>query len=178
MRIESIRSNTYKVPLAKPWGDQTHQVTHIELVVTEVQTDNGHIGTGFSYSVGVGAKAIQTLIDWYIAPTLIGQEVAPRVLWHQMWKEVHDAGGGGLSTMALSALDIAFWDLVAKAQNKSLVQVLGQYRPFIPAYGSGVNLNLDIVQLEEQVRGWLDRGYQSVKVKVGKPSLEEDMEPD
>ncbi|MCL6600330.1 MAG: hypothetical protein K6T81_16585, partial [Alicyclobacillus macrosporangiidus] len=92
MRLQNIQTIAYKVPLARPWGDQTHQVTHIELVVADVTTDNGLQGTGFSYSVGVGAKAIQALIDWYIAPTLIGEEVAPRVVWQHMWKQAHDAG--------------------------------------------------------------------------------------
>ncbi|WP_051663350.1 hypothetical protein [Alicyclobacillus macrosporangiidus] len=103
-----------------------------------------------------------------IQPTLIGEEVAPRVVWQHMWKQAHDAGGGGISTMALAAIDIALWDLVAKEQARPLVQVLGQYRSSIPAYGSGVNLNLNLSELEEQVRRWMDGGYQAVKIKVGK----------
>jgi L-alanine-DL-glutamate epimerase-like enolase superfamily enzyme len=176
MKIKEITSKTYNVPLKKPWGDQTHQVTHIELIVTDILADNGLQGTGFSYSVGVGGKAIQSLLDWYISPKLIGQTIAPRVQWHQMWKEAHDAGGGGISTMALSAIDIALWDLVAKEQKRSLVEVLGQVRPSIPAYGSGVNLNLNMAELEEQIRRWIDSGYPAVKVKVGKPDLAEDVE--
>jgi L-alanine-DL-glutamate epimerase-like enolase superfamily enzyme len=176
MKIKEIVAKTYQVPLKKPWGDQTHQVTHIELIVTDILADNGYQGTGFSYSVGVGGKAIQTLLDWYISPKLIGQTIAPRAQWHQMWKEAHDAGGGGISTMALAAIDIALWDLVAKEQKRSLVDVLGLVRPSIPAYGSGVNLNLNLSELEEQVRRWIDSGYQAVKVKVGKPDLAEDVE--
>jgi L-alanine-DL-glutamate epimerase-like enolase superfamily enzyme len=176
MKIREVQSSTYSVPLKNPWGDQTHKVTHIELVISEVKTDNGLTGTGFSYSVGVGAKAIQTFIDWYLAPKLIGSEVAPQVVWKKAWKEAHDAGGGGISTMALSAIDIALWDLAAKNQNRSLVDLLGQCRPSIPAYGSGVNLNLTYSELEEQVRRWLDQGYSAVKIKVGKPELAEDAE--
>lgn len=176
MKIQRIESATYRCPLKNPWGDQTHRVTHIEVVVTDVTADNGLVGTGFSYSVGVGGKAIQALLDWYIAPKLIGGEVAPRVQWHQMWTEAHDAGGGGISTMALAAIDIALWDLVAKEQKRSLVQVLGLCRPSIPAYGSGVNLNLTLPELETQVHRWLDAGYPAVKVKVGKPDLAEDVE--
>jgi L-alanine-DL-glutamate epimerase-like enolase superfamily enzyme len=176
MKIKNIETSTYNVPLKNPWGDQTHRVTHIELVVTDISTDNGLTGTGLSYSVGIGGKAIQSLIDWYIAPKLVGADVSPRTQWHNTWKEVHDAGGGGISTMALSAIDIALWDLVAKEQNRPLVQVLGQARPSIPAYGSGVNLNLTLSELEEQVGRWIENGYPAVKVKVGKPDLEEDVE--
>jgi len=176
MKVEAVETETYRVPLRNPWGDQTHQVTHIEIVVTDVSADNGLVGTGFSYSVGVGAKAIEALLDWYIAPKLVGSEVAPRVQWQQMWTEVHDAGGGGTSTMALAAIDIALWDLVAKEQSRPLVEVLGQFRPDVPAYGSGVNLHLSLAELQEQVRRWLDAGYGAVKIKVGKPDLIEDVE--
>jgi len=176
MRIEQIETSTYRVPLKDPWGDQTHRITHIELVVTDITSDNGLVGTGFSYSVGVGAKAIQALLDWYIAPKLHGVEIAPRVNWHQMWTEAHDAGGGGISTMALAAIDIALWDLTAKQQDRSLVDVLGQFRHSIPVYGSGVNLNLSLSELEEQVRRWVEAGYTAVKIKVGKSDLVEDVE--
>lgn len=176
MKILEVATETYRLPLNKPWGDQTHRISHIELVVTDVGADNGLVGTGFSYSVGVGGKAIQALLDWYISPTLIGSEISPRVLWTQMWTQLHDAGGGGLSTMAIAAVDIALWDLVAKAQNRPLVEVLGQFRPSVPAYGSGVNLNLTLQELEDQVRGWLEAGYGAVKIKVGKPDLAEDVE--
>lgn len=176
MKIEQIQTAAFRCPLASPWGDQTHQVTHIELVVTDITSDTGLIGTGFSYSVGVGAKAIHAMIDWYIAPKLIGSDIAPRVLWDRMWAESHDAGGGGISTMAIAAVDIALWDLSAKAAGQSLVSYLGQYRNSIPAYGSGINLNLSQHELEEQVRRWFAGGYHAAKVKVGKPELAEDVE--
>ena len=176
MKIKSIETAVYSCPLAAPWGDQTHRVSHIELVVAEVASDAGITGTGFSYSVGVGAKAIQALIDWYLTPKIIGRDIAPRVLWEQMWAELHDVGGGGLSTMAIAAIDIALWDLTAKAAGQPLVETLGQHRGNIPAYASGINLNLTESELEEQVRGWFDAGYRAVKIKVGKPEVGEDLE--
>lgn len=176
MRVEAVETATYRLPLARPWGDQTHQIDHIELVVADITTDTGLVGTGFSYSVGVGARAIAALLDWYIAPKLIGTVVAPRAQWHQLWRELHDAGGGGLSTMAIAACDIAFWDLVAKSRDEPLVALLGQFRESIPAYGSGVNLNLTATDLEEQVRRWIDAGYHGVKIKVGKPDRQEDLD--
>lgn len=176
MKIEHVRSDTYRVPLVEPWGDQTHRVTHIELVLVEVCADTGSVGTGFSYSVGVGGKAIQALLEWDIAPKIIGCEAAPRALWSRMWTEAHDAGGGGISTMALAAVDIALWDLLGKEQERSLVEMLGGFRSRIPVYGSGVNLNLTLPELEDQVCGWLAAGYAGVKIKVGKPDLEEDVE--
>jgi L-alanine-DL-glutamate epimerase-like enolase superfamily enzyme len=176
MRIKRIETECYRVPLPAPWGDQTHRVTHLELVLTKITGDTDDVGTGFSYTVGVGGKAIQALIEWYLAPKMIGADASPRVQWHQMWSEAHDAGGGGVSTMALAALDIALWDLAAKARHQPLVDLLGRFKESVPAYGSGINLNLSQPQLEDQIRRWVHAGYGAVKVKVGKPDVAEDQE--
>src|SRR5258708_9102192 len=120
MRIEAIETSTCLVPLAREWGDQTQRVRDIELVVTQITSDSGLTGTGFSYSVGMGGKAIEALLDWYLAPYVIGADVAPRPLWNRMWHHAHDAGGGGISTMAIPAIDIALWDLECKPQARTL----------------------------------------------------------
>jgi L-alanine-DL-glutamate epimerase-like enolase superfamily enzyme len=176
MKVERVETAAYRVPLKQRWGDQTHRVSHIEVILADVTASGGLTGTGFSYTVGVGGKAVQSLLDWDLVPKLIGEEVAPRTQWHRLWTELHDAGGGGVSTLALATVDIAFWDLLAKEQGRPLVQVLGQVRPAIAAYGSGVNLNLTLAQLEEQVGRWLEADYAGVKIKVGKPELAEDLE--
>lgn len=176
MKVEGVETAAYRLPLAQAWGDQTHRVSHIELIVVDIAASGGLTGTGFSYTVGVGGKAVQALLDWDLVPKLIGEQVAPRAQWHRLWTELHDAGGGGISTLALAAVDIALWDLVARTHGQPLVQALGQIRPAIPAYGSGVNLNLSLPQLEEQVGRWLEAGYPGVKIKVGKPDLAEDLE--
>ena len=175
MKIESVETAIYRLPLARPWGDLTHRITEIELVLCEVGAGGGRRGVGFSYSVGVGGTAIQTFIDDYATPRLLGAAAEPRARWHQLWRELHDAGPG-LGTMALAAVDIALWDLEAKRLDLPLVELLGRCRESIPAYGSGVNLNLSSAQLEEQVRRWVEAGYGAVKVKVGRPELEEDKE--
>lgn len=175
MNIQSVETATYRLPLARPWGDLTHRITELELVLCEVETSGGRRGVGFSYSVGVGGTAIQAFIDGYITPRLLGAKVEPRPRWHQLWRELHD-GGPGLATMALAATDIALWDLESKRLELPLVELLGRCRESIPAYGSGVNLNLSAAELEDQVRRWIDAGYGAVKVKVGRSELEEDKE--
>jgi L-alanine-DL-glutamate epimerase-like enolase superfamily enzyme len=174
-KVEGVTTRAYKVPLAEAWGDQTHQVTHIELVIVDVVTDTETVGTGFSYSVGVGGKAIQAFIEWYLVPRLVGHEAVPQRQWHRLWREAHDGGGGGIASMALGALDIALWDIVAKSREMSLVDTLGRVRPSVPVYASGINLNLSVDQLLAQVGRWRDRGYDMFKIKVGR-ELSEDVE--
>lgn len=176
MVVEDVSLNTYHIPLREPWGDTTHSITHIDLLLADIRTDNGATGTGFTYSVGVGIKAVEALLRWDVIPQLVGARANPRAVWHKMWQHLHDTGGGGTSTLALAAVDTALWDIVAKAQASPLVAVLGQVRPSIPAYGSGVNLHLSQTELEAQVQRWLDREYRAVKVKVGYPDLKDDLD--
>jgi L-alanine-DL-glutamate epimerase-like enolase superfamily enzyme len=85
-------------------------------------------------------------------------------------------GGGGVTTTALAALDIALWDLAAKAAGQSLTALLGPVRGRILAYASGINLNKTESALVEQVAGWRAAGFKAFKIKVGKPEIAEDVE--
>lgn len=176
MRIAHIAAESYGIPLQRPWGDSTHLIDHFELILVDVTTDTGVTGTGFTITVDRSSKAVQALLEWHLAPTLIGAEIAPRPLWRRMWHELHDAGGGGLTTITMAAIDIAAWDILGKESGRSLVSLLGQFRPAVPIYGSGINLHYSLKDLETQVRGWMEAGYRGVKIKVGKPDLVEDME--
>ncbi len=177
MRIESVETILASLPLPGPaWGDTIHHVTHIEILLADVRTDTGLVGTGFSYTSGVGGTSLQALLDKDLAPLVVGEEVSPRGLWHRCWHHVHDMGGGGVSTTALAALDIALWDLVAKDVNQPLVTVLGQCRERILAYASGINLNKPLDALVEQAKGWQANGFKAFKIKVGKPDIAEDVE--
>lgn len=177
MRIEQVTTTYARLPLlAGAWGDSIHHVTHLEVILADVMTDTGLVGTGFSYTSGFGGAAIRAMIDNDIAPFVAGKPASPRGLWHSCWHHLHDEGGGGVTTHALAALDIALWDLVAKEVNQPLTNVLGRCRDRIPAYASGINLNKPLDQLLDQVRGWQAGGYRAYKMKVGKPDIAEDVE--
>jgi L-alanine-DL-glutamate epimerase-like enolase superfamily enzyme len=177
LRIESVETILASLPLPGPaWGDTIHHVTHIEIVLADVRTDTGLVGTGFSYTSGVGGTTLKALLDKDLAPLVVGAEVSPRGLWHKCWHHVHDMGGGGVSTTALATLDIALWDLVAKEVKQPLVAVLGRCRERVPAYASGINLNKPLDALLDQARAWKANGFKAFKIKVGKPDIAEDVE--
>lgn len=92
MRIESVETILASLPLPGPaWGDTIHHVTHIEILLADVRTDTGLVGTGFSYTSG-GGTTLRALLDKDLAPLVVGQEVSPRGLWHKCWHHVHDMG--------------------------------------------------------------------------------------
>ncbi|MDF7664268.1 mandelate racemase/muconate lactonizing enzyme family protein [Bifidobacterium sp. ESL0763] len=174
--IKSIKLTSARVPLPQgPWGDQIHHVENIEVVVADVTGSNGVVGTGFSHTSGWCGATIKQLVEEMI-PDVIGLPVSPRGLWQRSYKYIHDVGGAGVTTHALSALDIAYWDLLSKSLGISLWDMLGKVRQKAPVYGSGINLNLSIEEVVEQVKRWKAAGYMAAKVKVGKPDLEEDVE--
>lgn len=178
MKIASVKTQLVSLPLLHgPWVDTIHHTTSIEIIVTDVTTDSGLVGTGFTHTTVAGGPAIRTLIERGLTPFVIGAEVAPRALWHRCWKHVHDLGGGGMTTIALAALDIACWDLVAKEVDKPLTAVLGgRCHERVLAYASGMNLAKSLPELVDQVRGWKAAGFKAFKIKVGKPEVEEDVE--
>ena len=157
--------------------DSIQRVNHWEWIVTTVTTDSGLTGTGFAYTGGLGGTAIRELVDTYLAPLVRGQD--PRDVervWTRCWWELHSLGSGGLTRYAIATVDIALWDILAKHAGVPLYRLLGGARDRIRAYGSGINMHLDGEPLLDQMRGFLDRGYRAVKMKVGRDNPEEDVE--
>src|SRR3981081_1656508 len=101
MKIETIASSIYVVPMAEVWEDQTHRLTVGEIVLTQITSDTGLVGTGFASAPGMVGRASEATLHGPLAPLILGAEVAPRVLWHRMWSLAHDAGGGGITTLAI-----------------------------------------------------------------------------
>ncbi|TKR24056.1 mandelate racemase/muconate lactonizing enzyme family protein [Cellulomonas hominis] len=176
MKIDSIEYQLSRLPLpCGPWGDQIHVVTHIEIITSRLTTDTGVVGVGLTHTSGVGGASIMAMLR-ELTPTLLGREVAPVPLWHDAWQHLRDNGVGGTTSLALAAVDVAVWDAVAKERGVPLADLLGRVRDRVPVYGSGINLNLSVEEVVEQVRRWRADGCFAAKVKVGKPDLEEDVE--
>lgn len=176
MRITSAEARCYRVPLPKPWGSATHSITHHELIITRVQADAKREGVGWSYTVGSGGTAVLALLADDLLPRLEGRDPsAVERIWHDLWRATHDAGGG-ITRLALASLDIALWDLNAKAAGRPLCAMLGGSRAAAPAYGSGVNLHLPLPDLLAQVERWQGRGHSAFKIKVGHDDPAQDIE--
>jgi L-alanine-DL-glutamate epimerase-like enolase superfamily enzyme len=177
MRVTAVECDLYRVPAPIVLQDSIQRITHWEWVIATVHTDAAVTGTGFSYTLGMGGAAIRELVKTYLAPMVIGRDPADvKHIWERCWRELHANGSGGFTTLAIAPLDIALHDILAKSADVSLYELLGQGVNRIPAYASGLNLHLDGVHLLEQIRRYLDQGYRSVKVKVGREAVEEDVD--
>lgn len=170
--IRSIETRAIRIPLRRPWGAD---VTEVHVVEVVLHADDDATGHGFSWTPSIGAGAVRALIDDDLAPFLIGRPAAPEV-WDDAWTHMHEAGGGGITTIALAGVDLALWDLQARRARSSVTDLLGRRHDRLPVYGSGVNLHYTIDELVAQVRRWVDAGCTAVKIKVGRPDLADDIE--
>ncbi len=171
--ISSFGTRLVRVPLTRPWAAD---VTSVGVIATHVVRADGAEGWGFSWTPQIGAEAVHALLAHDITAFTVGRDADPEVLWQQAWQHLHEAGGGGITTIALAGLDLALWDAEARAQGLSVSGLLGRRRDSVAAYGSGVNLHYTLDELVAQVHRWVDAGFGAVKIKVGKPELAEDLD--
>jgi L-alanine-DL-glutamate epimerase-like enolase superfamily enzyme len=177
LTIADVSSKLYHLPPTVRWEDATHKVSMLEYVITTVTLENGLTGTGFAYTTGIGASAILSLIDDYCAAMLVGRPAeGVERNWAFLYRQLHRCGTGGINSLALGAIDIALWDLEAKRLGQPLHRLLGGVRDSVPAYGSGIDLFLELDELLEEVEEFLAEGFDTVKIKIGKPDPDEDAE--
>jgi L-alanine-DL-glutamate epimerase-like enolase superfamily enzyme len=176
-RIESIEPQLFRLPLDEPMGDAKHgEHTHFELVTATIRTSDGLEGTGYTYTGGKGGHAIRAMIEHDLVPFLVGRDAADigalydAMLWH-----VHYVGRGGVASFAISALDIALWDLRGLRENLPLWRLAGGTGREARVYRGGIDLNFSQEKLVASVGAYLDEGYDAVKIKVGRPTLAEDV---
>lgn len=175
--ISNIEIRHLKVPLDEVLVDAKHGAhTDFELVVAIIQTDDGLAGTGYTYTGGKGGHAIAAMLNHDLKPFLLGQDADDiERLYDEMQWHVHYVARGGIASFAISALDIALWDLRGKRCELPLWKMAGGAGNSCRAYRGGIDLNFPLTRLLKEVQGYLDSGYQGVKIKVGQPTLEEDV---
>ncbi|GAA1924948.1 mandelate racemase/muconate lactonizing enzyme family protein [Microbacterium aoyamense] len=171
--ISAFDARPLRVPLSRPWAAD---VTSVGVIATHVVRSDGVEGWGFSWTPQIGASAVHALLVDDIAPVAVGSDADPETIWDAVWRHLHEAGGGGLTTIALAGLDLALWDAAARAAGESVSSLLGRRRDSARVYGSGVNLHYTLDELLAQVGRWIDAGLPAVKIKVGKPDLAEDVD--
>ena len=96
-------------------------------------------------------------------------------IWHHVWWALHYGGRGGPPVLALSALDIALWDLKARRANLPLFRLLGGFDARVPCYAGGIDLDLSVEALLQQTDDNLAKGFRAIKMKVGRPDLASDV---
>ncbi|HET9127817.1 MAG TPA: enolase C-terminal domain-like protein [Propionibacteriaceae bacterium] len=161
--IDAVRADAFTIPLEHPESDGTFRWDATTIVIASV-TAGGRTGIGYSYAPAASAA----LITDHLADVVTGRDpMAIGAAWGSMVHAVRNIGRSGAASCAISAVDVALWDLKARLLERSVVDLLGGYHDGVPVYGSGGFTNLTDRQLTDQLSGWVDQGLRAVKIKVG-----------
>ncbi|WP_438503622.1 mandelate racemase/muconate lactonizing enzyme family protein [Ectobacillus ponti] len=176
--IIDVVTEYYQIPLEEELGDAKHGIhTHFELPIVKIKVSDGSEGVGYTYTGGVGGRAVCAMIEHDLKPFLLGKDAScVEKLWEDMNWKIHYVGRGGIASFAISAIDIALWDLRAKKAGEPLWKLLGGASNSTKCYAGAIDLNFSQEKLLRNVQGYLDAGFQAVKIKLGQETLEEDME--
>jgi L-alanine-DL-glutamate epimerase-like enolase superfamily enzyme len=177
-KIKSVIAKLFKVPLPEVMNDAKHgDHTHFELVTTTITLEDGSEGTGYTYTGGKGGFSIKAMIDHDFANVLVGKDgtdidgIYDFMEWH-----IHYVGRGGIASFAISTIDIALWDIKCKKAGQPLWKMAGGEGNTCKAYCGGIDLQFPIEKLLNNMKTYLDNGFNAVKIKIGRENLEEDLE--
>lgn len=176
--IDSVVSGYYRIPLPTVLSDSTHGLIRaFELNTVRLRDADGAEGVGYTYTVGRNGAAIDAILAREMPELLQGHD-ARRIewLWQHMWWGLHYGGRGGPTVLAISAVDMALWDLKARKAGQPLWALLGGHDPKVSCYAGGIDLELPLPDLLRQTDGNLERGFRAIKMKVGRPDLAQDVE--
>jgi len=175
--IKKVETGFFRIPLSVTLTDSTHgEMKAFELITIRLRDSEGAEGVGYTYTVGRNGGAVADILRREIPELIEDQEADDtEAMWQRIWWTLHYGGRGGPSVLALSALDIALWDLKARRANLPLWRLFGGFDRSVPCYAGGIDLDLSIEDLLKQTDDNLGKGFRAIKMKVGRPDLASDV---
>jgi L-rhamnonate dehydratase len=134
-------------------------------LIVEVFTDSGHVGIG---NAALSPRLTKHAIDTYLKPLLLGKDPwDTEFLWQLMYRHTMAFGRKGIGMVAISAIDIAIWDVLGKAAKQPVFRLLGgRTKPQIPVYASRL-YSQPLPALAAEAQLYKDQGYQAMKLRFG-----------
>lgn len=173
MKITDLTAAYYSRPLNPPITNGLYTYTHAHFVVVEIHTDEGITGVGWTDGSEIVLTAARQMRSY-----VVGEDpFATERIWHKLYRP-KIFGRKGLELRAISAIDIALWDLKGKAVGQPLHKLLGAHRDRIPAYVAGgyYEPGKGLRELAQEMEEYVAQGARAVKMKIGAASFREDEE--
>ncbi len=174
MKITSIKSHVLRYELDKELGYSQQYYKHRTAHLVEVETDEGITGWGECFGPGNIALANKYIVEKVIQPLIKGDDpLKKEYIWHKVYNLLRDSGQKGTPIQALSGIDIALWDILAKKSNLPLYQLLGgKTNDKIPVYGYGMMLQKKTVQelcelFKNEASQIKEKNFKAMKMKIG-----------
>ena len=162
-KIAATTATAFSIPTDAPEADGTFMWSSTTLIIVEIRCEQV-TGLGYTYSHNTAAPLARQLMKDHVHGR---SPFDTNGLFSSMRKAQRNYGRDGIAATALSAIDIALWDLKAKLLDQPLCSVLGQMRAGAPVYGSGGFTTYTDEQLRAQLDGWVNEGIPRVKMKIG-----------
>lgn len=177
MKITAVETILLKVPLKqRTITDSQSSLDDVEFLQVKITTDDGIIGYGMNWSYTTGLKAAQVCVDQNYIPILLGQDPEYRKeLVRRCYFSNHFVGRVGATAVGLAAVEYALWDIACKRANLPLWRYLGPCRDKVKAYSTdGGWLSWSTEELITDAQRLIERGFDAVKIKLGRPNPRED----
>ncbi|HTF89373.1 MAG TPA: mandelate racemase/muconate lactonizing enzyme family protein [Planctomycetota bacterium] len=178
-KITRVETSLLRVPLdQRTITDSQSTVSAVEFLQVTLTTDAGLVGRGMNWSYTPGLRAAQVMVTENYEPLLVGQDPAMRKeLVRRMFFSNHFVGRVGASRVGIAAVEFALWDIACKAVELPLWRYLGPCRDKVKAYSTdGGWLSWSQAELVKDVQRLVARGFDAVKIKLGRPDPREDIE--
>src|SRR5882724_9994732 len=148
-----------------------------ETPMVRVDTSDGVVGTGYSYTIGTGGSSVVALLRDHLAPRLLGRDSLDiEAIWKSLFFSTHATAVGAITSLALSAIDTALWDLRCRAAGRPLWLEAGGAQHSVPVYTTeGGWLHIDAAAIIDDTLAAKAQGFGGAKVKVGRPHVSEDV---
>lgn len=142
------------------------------MCIVEVETDSGHVGHGVTYLADGGVVA--QAVNGVLAPIAIGMPAqATERVWGAMWWGMTASAQTGYGANAISAVDLALWDIKGKILGLPIWQMLGAAYDRVPVYATIGLPGLEPEQIVHMAKGLIARGFKAIKIQVGRPGLDQ-----
>src|SRR6266540_589928 len=137
MKISKVEALAISIPLRAAVSDAVRRITHRDHLIVRILTEDGFAGEGFTLGYD-GSKAMVSMVDTIFRPILEGANAfEAEYLWAEMYRQSIQAGRRGAALRAISAIDIALWDLRGKVARLPVMQLLGIYSTRLRCYATG-----------------------------------------
>lgn len=178
MKIRRAEALLFDLPPLTVRRDAIQSFVKQETIIVDIETDDGLTGTGYTYTVGTGGRAVLALLRHDLLGRLIGQDARElERIWRELLFATHATAVGAITSLALAAIDIALWDLRCKALGQPLWLLAGGARSAVRLYDTeGGWLNLTVDELVAAAEASVANGMTGVKMKIGKPDPHEDLD--
>ena len=175
LKIRAVRSTAVEVPMKHVLGTSRAALRAAPLLLIDVETEEGITGHAYLFCyMRQAAQAIATMVE-AVEHLVKGSHIDPAATWKALEKRFTLIGVQGIVRMAMSGVDVACWDALAKASRQPLVTLLGAAPRAIPAYNSnGLGL-MPLAALAKEADELLEGGFGGVKLRLGYPTLSEDL---